>query len=67
MDACPPHIDNDIVTGRDEVKNWASSLKALSGIAGKTKFFQFIRFGSNDELMSETMEIWKRLLQRIRS
>ena len=28
MDAIPPEISNDIVTVRDEVNNWASSLKA---------------------------------------
>ena len=28
MDACPPEIVYDIVTVSDEVKNWASSLKA---------------------------------------
>jgi len=69
MDACPPEIATDIEKIRDEVKHWTSSLKApqewSSGetVNLKTKFCQFMRFGPNDELLSETMEIGERLLQ----
>ena len=69
MDACPPEIATDIEKIRDEVKHWTSSLKAPkewgSGetVNLKTKFCQFMRFGPNDELLSETMEIGERLLQ----
>ena len=69
MDACPPDIANDIKTVMDEVKSWASSLKApREGDSGesvslKTKFSHFVRFGSNEELLSETIEIGERLLQ----
>ena len=67
MDACPPDISNDIVTVRDEVKNWASSLKAPKhwgeAVSLKAKFCHFMRFGSNGTLLTETMEIGERLLQ----
>ena len=69
MDACPPDIASDIATVRDEVKNWASSLKAPKdwgsgeAVSLKTKFCHFMRFGSNEDLISETMEIGERLLQ----
>ena len=65
----PPEIASDIEKVRDEVKNWASSLKAPkewgSGetVNLKTKFCYFMRFGPNDELLSEPMEIGERLLQ----
>ena len=66
MDASSP---NAIVTVRDEVKNWASSLKAPKdwdngeAVRLKTKFCHFLRFGSNLSLLTETMEIGERLLQ----
>ena len=69
MDAFPPEISNDIVTVRDEVNNWASSLKAPKdwdngqAVSLKEKFGHFMCFGSNGILLTETMEIRKRLLQ----
>ena len=69
MDACSPEIDNDIVTVRDEVKNWVSSLKATKdwdngeAVSLKIKLCHFMRFGSNLFLLAETMEIGERLLQ----
>jgi len=68
MDACPPEIANDIVTVRDEVKNWASSLAPKDwnngeAVSLKTKFCHFMRFGSNLSLLTETMEIGECLLQ----
>ena len=70
MGACPPEISNDLhLTVRDEVKNWASSLKAPKdsdsgeAVSLKAKFCHFMRFNSNGTLLTETMEIGQRLLQ----
>ena len=69
MDACPPEVASDISTVREEVKNWASSLKAPrdwgsgEAVSLKTKFCHFMRFGSNEDLISEKMEIGEHLLQ----
>ena len=69
MDACPPEIAKDIVTVRNEVKNRTSILKAPKGwdsveaVSLKTKFCHFMRFGSNEDFITETMEIGKHLLQ----
>ena len=58
-----PKISKDIVTIWDEFKNWASSLKALKdwdsgeAVSLKTKFCHFMRFGSNEDFISEKMEI----------
>jgi hypothetical protein len=65
----PPEISNDIVTVRDEVKNWLSSLKAPKdwnngeAVSLKEKFGHCMRFGSNGTLLTEAMEIGERLLQ----
>ena len=69
MGARPPEISNDVVTIRDEVKNWLSSLKAPKdwdnggAVSLKVKFGHCMRFGSNGTLLTEAMEIGERLLQ----
>jgi len=58
---CQRHRDS-----KHEVKKWESHLKAPGecdsgeAVSFKTKFCNFMRFGSNEDLLSETMEIGER-------
>jgi len=62
IDACPP----DITSGWLDVKSKTGhqvSKHRRTLTADKSKFCHFKRFGSIDDLLSETMEIEERLLQ----